>query len=115
VQQVMDKHRVLVDRIAVKVNTLGDEHKKMNRFTENAIARLIHKNQTNFFTSQLNYVFLGWKAYMDRRRKCCAILSQAMRKTALQRTFTLISKVSRAKDLNERKTKTAAKAVRTYR
>ena len=99
VQKCMDARRVFADQTAVKVNQLDEEHKRQNRIFENTIARIVNKNQTCFFTTKLSTVFLGWKSYMDRRRKCCKVLSEALRKTALQRTFKMINDHTRATDL----------------
>ena len=67
----MDQRRLYADRHARDVELIDAEKKKISAMTENTMARLINNNQSNFYTSKLNYIFHGWKNYMDRRRRCC--------------------------------------------
>lgn len=67
----MDQRRANADRNARDLESIDAEKKKMSAMTENTMARLINNNQSNFYTSKLNYIFHGWKSYMDRRRRCC--------------------------------------------
>ena len=91
VQAVMDNRRLQADRNAVLMADIDADKKKMSAITENTMARLINNNQTQFYTSKLNYIFHGWKAYMDRRRKCCKILTVALHKTALSKAMIRIN------------------------
>jgi len=114
VQKCLDARRQFADVTTSKVNQLDQEHKQQARIFENTVARLVHKNQTCFFTTTLSMVFRSWKAYMDRRRKSCQVFSTVMAKCAMSKAFRIVSDFSRAKDLEGRKLKTVAKAVRTY-
>ena len=67
----MDQRRAYADRNSRDLESIDAEKKKMSAMTENTMARLINNNQSNFYTSKLNYIFHGWKSYMDRRRRCC--------------------------------------------
>ena len=73
------------------MDILEAEKRKMATITDNTMARLINNNQTMFYTSKLNHIFHGWKDYMDRRRKCCKILTTALHKTALTKAFIRIN------------------------
>jgi len=71
VQKHMEQRRRQADKNAIAMSDLDKEHQTLNKQTSHCIARLIDTNQSHFYTSKLNHVFLGWKAYMDRRRRCC--------------------------------------------
>ena len=64
--------------------------------TENTMARLIFKNQENYYTPKIAHVFQGWREYTSRRRRCCQILTTAMHKTAMSKAFILINQYQRA-------------------
>ena len=93
---------------------MDDEHLKLARIYENMACTLTLKNQENFYTSKLNYVFHGWKEYTQRRKRCCQILSYSLRKCALQKTFTMINQFSRQKDLSCKQQDTAGKMYRIF-
>lgn len=80
--QVNSKRKKAADRSAREVTTILAETKQLEKKRENTVNNLIMSNQSKFFTSKLNHVFHGWKSYMDRRRKCCQILTKSLYKTA---------------------------------
>jgi len=82
---------------------------------ENIVVTLSNKNANNHFTSRRSQLFMGWKDYTQKRKRCCEILSTALRKSALQRTFTMINEFQRDIHLTERKEKTAEKCIRSYK
>lgn len=91
VQAVMDNRRLQAERAETAMMNIDAEKKKMSTITENTMARLINNNQTMYHTTKLNHIFHGWKSYMDRRRKCCKILTNALYKTALSKTMIRIN------------------------
>ena len=90
------------------------EKKKLSMITENTMARLSNNNQTMFYTSKLNHIFHGWKSYMDRRRKCCRILTNALYKTALSKTLIRINQFQRETHLKNRQGKASNRMVNLY-
>jgi len=87
----MDKRRLNADKNQTAIDNIDQEKKKMTAIAENTMARLINKNQTCYHTTKLNHIFFGWKNYMDRRRKCCKILTDALHKTALSKAMIRIN------------------------
>ena len=110
----MDQRRLFADKNAREREYILKEHEHENRKMENTIARLIDMNANNYFSSRLSHLFHGWKAYVDRRRKCCKILSNALYKTAISKTFTEIREFSRDTHMTESKAKTSNKLQRLY-
>ena len=51
---------------------------------------------------------------MDRRRRCCQILSKALYKTATSNTFAMINNFSRETDKQTQKGKKTGKMFRLY-
>lgn len=60
--------------------------------------KIIKTNDANHFVSIRRACFLNWKEYVDRRRRCCHLLSRAVFMMLAQRTFTEIKDFSRANE-----------------
>lgn len=65
------------------------------------MARLIFKNQENYYTPKIAHLFQGWREYTSRRRRCCQILTTAMHKTAMSKAFIRINQFQRALHLEK--------------
>ena len=114
VHKINDQRKAQADRSSRQIAVVNAEAAKVLQQQEKTVGNLIEQNQGKFFTSKLNYVFHGWKEYMDRRKRCCAILSTALKKTALQKAFIRINLYQRADHKEFRKEKKSGRLFNLY-
>lgn len=50
----------------------------VNEKTAQIIMKIIELNDTNHFQSKRRACFLKWKEYINRRKRCCKLLSRAV-------------------------------------
>lgn len=66
------------------------------------LLQIIKLNDSNHFMSMRRAVFYNWREYIERRRRCCVLLSRAVFAMLAQRTFTEIKDFSRDRDYTRR-------------
>ena len=114
ISNIKKQRKALADKSSRQAVTLTADMDRLQDHRTKTIANMIDRNQTHFFTSKLNHIFHGWKAYMDRRRKCCQILTTSLYKTATKKTFDQINAFARESHHNVQKDKGSNKLFRLY-